>query len=69
MARRKDVPLKTLSPSERVLFLKNFFTTGGTPPAYEQSARADIMTYLIGEEGLPPKAVARYLRRRWRHND
>ena len=37
----------TVTAHEARLFLQCFFTSGGTPPAREQSARADALAYLL----------------------
>jgi hypothetical protein len=65
----KEVPLNRLSPSKRTRFLKNFFSSGGTPPAYEQSARADIMAYLQDEEDLPTRTIEYHFRRRLKRDN
>jgi len=54
--------LDSLSPEERVKFLRNFFTTGGTPPAAEQSARADLLVSLL-EEAEPDEQALKAWRR------
>ncbi|HHV07144.1 MAG TPA: hypothetical protein GXX69_02890 [Firmicutes bacterium] len=60
----KKSPLGNLPPSKRVLLLKDFFTSGGTPPAHEQSARADAMAFLLGKKDLSTRAIARFFKRR-----
>ena len=60
---QKKSPLKALPPDRQATFLKGFFTSGGTPPAHEQSARADVMAYLLGEEHLPTKKLRYHFRR------
>ncbi|HHT71738.1 MAG TPA: hypothetical protein GX016_09265 [Firmicutes bacterium] len=61
--------LTKLPPTKRVFFLQCFFTSGGTPPAREQSARADALAYLLNGGKLPAKALARQLKRRWDQNN
>ena len=58
--------LDTLSPEERVQFLQGFFTSGGTPPAAEQSARADLLAWLLGEQEPDAAALKAWQSERFR---
>ncbi|HHY92264.1 MAG TPA: hypothetical protein GX511_02855 [Firmicutes bacterium] len=55
--RKQESFLGSMSPEERVKFLRGFFTSGGTPPAAEQSARADLLAALLEEREPDPRTL------------
>jgi len=65
LSKTKEAVSINLPPKQRVLFLKDFFTTGGTPPAREQSARAESLLQLYTKDKLPLSTLARQLKRFW----
>ncbi|HKM39309.1 MAG TPA: hypothetical protein VJ036_03475 [bacterium] len=44
-------------------WLKDYFTSGGTPPAIEQSARAKALSLMFKKENLQTKGLIRQLKR------
>ncbi|MDK2882043.1 MAG: hypothetical protein PWP58_379 [Bacillota bacterium] len=67
MSKGKRSFLDAMSPEERVKFLHNFFTTGGTPPAAEQSARADLLVSLLEDADPDDRALKAWQDERLRH--
>lgn len=68
MSKGKKSFLGALPPEERVRFLRSFFTSGGTPPAAEQSARADLLISLLEEAGPDEQALKAWQDERLRQN-